>query len=443
MFREYILKKIFENRSNLFLKNYTFDDLLKRAEVIASNLKDEKNIAIIGEKSFDLYASILAVFMSKKTFIPISMLFSKDRIEEILNYTSTILVAKEAKEFIKKMNLKANIIYLDEISQKDNKLNIFSEYVYIMFTSGSTGKPKAIPINETNLKSYLDFVSSKFNITSKDILSQTFDISFDLSMHDIFVSFITGARLVPIPKEYLFMPNKIIKKNKISVFFAVPSVVIYMDKLKLLKDKCPSIRLTLFCGEALPVYIAKKWQECAINSKIYNLYGPTECTIAISYFKFDKNKKYPTSTVPIGEVFDNSSYKIIDNKLFICGDQVFDGYLNAKNRFIYIDGKKYYNTGDLVKESEYGLIYLGREDEQIKLNGYRIELGEIENKAREKGAVAVALYDSKKNEIVLFSDKEVELDLPGYMKPKKVIILKNLPVNKNGKFDKKKLREML
>lgn len=429
-------------KDNYILPDITYEKFEKLVDKISNNLADEKFIAVIGEKSFELYASLIAITIKQKTFIPISMSFNKERIEEILKFTNTIIVTNEAKDYIKKLNIKANFIFLDQLKDTKKEYKIKSDYIYMLFTSGSTGKPKAIPISQTNLLSYLDFVIDKFKINENDIISQTFDISFDLSMHDIFVAILTGAKLIPIQKTYLFMPNKIIKKEKITIWFSVPSVLVYMDKLKLLNDNFNSIRLSLFCGEALPTYLAKKWQK-ATNSKIYNLYGPTEATIAISYFKFvDTN----TKIVPIGKIFDTQEYLIKDDELYLSGSQIFDGYLNTKfSPFEIINNKKYYKTGDLVKQTKYGLEYIARKDNQIKLNGYRIELEEIEAVARENGANSVAVFDDRKNEIVLFSEKKIDLTkhLPSYMLPKRVIIVDKLPLNTNMKFDRKKLKELL
>jgi non-ribosomal peptide synthetase component F len=440
--RELIEKSFAKHRDRHILPGVTYGEFHNLAEKIKNNLPDEKFIAVVGEKSFELYASVIGVVLSGKTFIPVSLSFNKERIEEILKFTDTVIVAPEAEEFVKKLNINVNLLYVNRMDDKKTSFKIESEYVYMLFTSGSTGKPKAIPITQENLLSYINFVVNKFNINSSDVLSQTFDISFDLSMHDIFTAVLTGAKLVPIPKESLFIPNKIIKREKITVWFSVPSVLVYMDKLRLLNDRFESIRLSLFCGEPLPTYLAKKWKQ-AVNGEIYNLYGPTEATIAISFFKF---RDIDTKIVPIGEIFPTQEYLIRNGELYLSGSQIFNGYLNTDScPFETINGKKFYKTGDLVKETKYGLEYIGRKDNQIKLNGYRIELEEIETVARENGANSVAVFDEKRNEIVLFTEKEIDLSgyLPSYMVPKRVVLVDKLPLNTNMKFDRKKLKESL
>ena len=442
MLKNFLQQSFEKFKDNYILSDITYSEFWDLANKIKNNLPDEKFIAVVGDKSFELYASIIGVVLSEKTFIPISLSFNEDRVKEILKFTDTVIVTPEAKEFIEKLDIKANFIFTDDLKNKKTDFKVKSDYVYMMFTSGSIGKPKAIPISQKNLLSYLNFVIDKFKINSNDIVSQTFDISFDLSMHDIFTTVLTGAKLIPIPKAQIFMPNSIIKKEKITIWFSVPSVLTYMDKLKLLNDRFDSIRLSLFCGEPLAAYLAKKWQKC-VSGEIYNLYGPTEATIAISYFKF---KDVDTKIVPIGEIFPSQNYIIKDNELYLSGTQIFNGYLNTDySPFEIIDNKKFYKTGDLVRKTKYGLEYVGRKDNQIKLNGYRIELEEIEAVAREKGANSVAVFDEKRNEIVLFSEKEIDLSkyLPSYMVPKRVVLVDKLPLNTNMKFDRKKLKESL
>jgi len=450
---KFMIKEAIDRFSdNFFMPDIKYHKLKEEVEKISSNITniDENCIAIIGDKSFELYASLFTCVLSDKTYIPISLSFDKDRIKEILNFTNTILVSPEAKEYIKKLDLNVNLIFIDELNHKilsNFVVKTQKQYLYILFTSGSTGKPKAIPISDENLLEYIKEISDICSIKQNDILSQTFDITFDLAMHDIFCAVLNGAKLVPIKKEQLFIPNQIIKKEKITIWFSVPSVVTYMDKLNVLRDNFSSIRLSLFCGEALPIYLVKKWAKLVNNSTIINLYGPTEATIAISYFQFDTDKKYPSSIVPIGKIFKNSNYIIKDGELLISSKQLFDKYLNTdENPFEIIKNKKFYKTGDLVKYDEnFGLLYIGRKDEQIKLNGYRIELKEIENKAKELGVISVAIFNQKNNEIVLFSEKQIDLTnhLPSYMLPKQNIVIEQLPLNSNEKFDRKKLKGML
>ena len=439
------------NIKKFYKKNFMEEKTFEELDLLATKIKNTINyythndkIAILGNKSFEAYSSILAALYSNKTFIPINPNSGIERIKYILDVANvdTIIVCSEAKKVAQKLDIKK--IYLDNLVEKNIKNNTSTKYVYIMFTSGSTGKPKGVPISKQNLLSYLNFVINKFNITYKDKMSQTFNINFDLAMHDIFISFLTGASLYPLTKTDLMFPNKFINNKNITIWFSVPSVIINMDRLKLFKKENSSLRLSLFCGEALPTYIAKKWQTFAKNSEIYNLYGPTETTIAISYYKFKGDEK--DSIVPIGIIFPNHTYKIIDEELLISGPQIFDGYLNSdKNPFITIDNNKYYKTGDIVKIENNILKYVNRKDFDIKFQGYRINLLEIENLIKEKfnilGVCVPKIKNKRVEKLIFFSEKELDPNklktfLPPYMIPD-IIKIDKIKLTQNGKIDRK------
>ena len=357
-------------KSKMFLPAHSFKELHSIALQVKNSINRHTTfdkVAIIGNKSFQCYASILGSVYASKAFIPINPSSGIERIKYILEVSKvdTVVVCKEAINLSNRLT-DYKKIFFDALEDKEFLNNSKSKYIYIIFTSGSTGRPKGVPIGKRNLFSYLNYVIKKFNITENDRISQTFDISFDLSMHDIFLSFLTGATLYPLSKTDLLMPHRFIQKHKLTVWFSVPSVVINMDRLKLLDtNKNSSLRLSLFCGEALPTYIAKKWHQYAINSEIYNLYGPTEATIAISYYKFQGDET--TNILPIGKLFDKNSYKVLNDELLLSGEQVFDGYIGSSNDpFVLIEGKKYYKTGDIVKEKNGILHFINRKDFDIK-----------------------------------------------------------------------------
>jgi len=436
------------------LPGITYAQLHAKAETLATLLRrrDDKYVAVAGEKSAPLYVAVVAAVLAGKTFVPVSLRFDRQRLREVFEMARIILVAPEAREWLASFDLKIEPLFLEAIEKNGNDKSeekampvTPQDDAYVLFTSGTTGVPKAIPISYANLEAYLDYILEKLPVRCDDVVSQTFDISFDLSMHDIFTTFLCGAKLVPIQRSALFMPNKIIEKERITIWFSVPSVAIMMDRLNLLRGTWPSLRRTIFCGEALPVYVAKKWQECATKNEVYNLYGPSELTIAVALHRFDGNKAYPSSIVPIGEVFSTHDYVVQNGELLISGPQRFKGYLNVdKDPFVRIGERLYYKTGDLVEKSEaFGLLYLGRRDNQIKVHGYRIELEEIENTAREMGTVGVALFDEKREEIVLVAERPVDLQgkVPEYMVPKRVIVVDKIPLNINMKFDRKRLQK--
>jgi non-ribosomal peptide synthetase component F len=342
---------------------------------------------------------------------------------------------------------------------------VTNEFAYILFTSGSTGAPKGVPISHQNLVTYVDYMTDALQLNADDKVSQIFDPTFDLSMHDMFVTWLSGACLYVVPDNQLLAPGKFIKQHQLTVWFSVPSTVAIMAKLGMTKaDAYDSIRYSLFCGEPLPVSLAKQWQLAARNSRLINLYGPTEATIACSAHEFNVNHDYQSAYLPIGKAFPHMSFSQSESgELVINGPQVFAGYLNnpckTKETLKLINGALSYFSGDIVAQQQNGeFTYLSRKDDQIKIQGFRVELSEIDTLAQtflnNPLVQSVATPKHMPQTITVFicdaADKEVEQSLmnclkhklPTYMLPKKVIWLDSMPLNSNGKIDKLALHSM-
>ena len=301
-------------------------------------------------------------------------------------------------------------------------------------------------------------------------------------MHDILLCFSSGACLYSIPERSLMAPAKYIKEHEITFWFSVPSVVSFMNSFKMLKENSfPAIRCSLFCGEALTVENAVAWQKAAPNSLVENIYGPTEATIAFTRYKWEKglgSSEFEKGYVPIGEAFKGLTTEVVDENGDVCalgqtgelllgGDQLSPGYWHDayKTREIFIERSeqgvrsRWYKTGDLVKKSKFGLVFLGRLDSQVKINGHRVELGEIENALRKEAdtsfAVAITLplnsdnatkvvafvAQSQKNEMQI--KDRLKLSLAPYMVPQEIHFLDSFPLNANGKIDRKEIAKRL
>jgi amino acid adenylation domain-containing protein len=357
------------------------------------------------------------------------------------------------------------------------------EIAYLLFTSGSTGRPKAVMVSHGNATHFVEMAVRRYRIDPEDRLSQTFDLTFDLSVFDMFVAWTAGACLCCPSEGQKILPATYILGDRLSVWFSVPSIGLSMSRLRMLRpDQYPGLRLVLFCGEALPVEVAEAWQRAAPNAIIENLYGPTELTVACTAYTWRPDASAAESVrgvVPIGEPLPGMQALVVDEhcqevspgedgELLMTGPQLSLGYLEDPVRtmaaFVQPPGRKdvYYRTGDRVRRPAQAgepMHFLGRFDGQVKVRGHRVEVGEVEAALRERpgvdGAVVLPwpVTAAGADGLVAFVsgrvldpddlERSVRERLPTYMHPSAVHVLSEFPLNQNGKVDRRALASRL
>lgn len=355
---------------------------------------------------------------------------------------------------------------------------------YILFTSGSTGQPKGVPVTHGNARHFLDAMQRRYAIVAADRFSQTFDQTFDLSIFDLFLAWQCGASVYSLSPVELLAPDGFINRNELTVWFSVPSVAAQMRKRNRLRPNVlPSLRWSLFCGEPLPRASAELWQAAAPNSVVENLYGPTELTIACLIHRWVPDLSPPlchNEIVPIGRPIEGLAAMQLDDALLpvaaggdgelcVSGPQTTPGYwkdpARAAERFVWIplaagEQRRFYRTGDRVRRLPNGeYVFLGRTDFQIKLLGHRVELGEVEAALRRDPRVAdVAalgwpVVEGSAQAIVAFVtgnqvdasalEEVARQSLPAWSVPRSIHLLDAMPLNANGKIDRKALAQRL
>ena len=358
-------------------------------------------------------------------------------------------------------------------------VGVTSDAAHILFTSGSTGVPKGVVIDHANVTAFVQWGVDYFGMGPGDRISGHSPFAFDLSTFDIYGALCSGAELHLVPPELNLIAKKLvafISEWELTQWFSVPSVLTYIASFDAIQlGDLPALERLIWCGEVFPTASLVHWMERLPEVTFTNLYGPTETTIASSYYTVPDIPADATAAVPIGVPCTDEELLVLDEDLrevppgvvgdlYIGGVGLSPGYWRNEEAtaaaFIEWAGRRIYRTGDLATTAEDGLVFFrGRSDTQIKSRGHRIELGEIEtalatlSQLREGAVVAVATGGFEGATIccayVPADDEEVsprgirralaEL-LPSYMMPTKWQALERLPKNSNGKVDKSALK---
>lgn len=462
----------------------SYGELARKSFALAEKLKRNgarggKIIGMYTTHSVETFIGIWGVILSGNAYMPIEQTYPSERINYMLTNASISILLTNSK-LPDNVNFNGAVMDIAKHcepsnGQTDSSPDVKGEdLVYVIYTSGSTGFPKGVMVQHSALLNYLSWAISQYEIGHEDVMPLYSSFGFDLSVTTLFAPLLAGGTVVIYRDDgEHYVLYRIFDDNNCTLIKMTPA---HMELIKGLNNSRRSIKRMIIGGESLSASLASSVAESFCGDIIiYNEYGPTEATVGCMVHRYHPEEK--GDTVPIGIPAANTRLYVLDKnknplpiryegELYVAGDGLSKGYLQLEEltaeRFVAgenLSEKRMYKTGDIVKFIDLNCLeYLGRVDNQIKINGFRVELAEIERCIANYRGVgsAVALdiqcgdtlvirgfytFDSKYCDKGLWdyiSDR-----LPKYMIPSDLIRLEMMPLTGNGKVDIVKLRGII
>lgn len=469
----------------------TYRQLNEQADRLAQVLR-QKGIApniiagIFLQRSAGLIISILAVLKAGGCYLPIDTDLPASRVAFLVadSHCQVLITDDECTHTLPGLpSPGTRIVNLDHletapvVALHPGYVSTAHNLAYIIYTSGTTGKPKGVMIEHRSLVNYITWASAVYIKESKATFPLFTTISFDLTVTSVFTPLLTGNTIVIYREEDKeLLVEKVIADNKVNVIKLTPShlKIIAAGSYPITSEN-NHIKRFIVGGEQLETWLARAiYDKFGGQVEIYNEYGPTEATVGCMIYQYDPQDTW--INIPIGLPAANTGIYLLDKylrpvpagingELYISGEAVARGYLFndelTSQRFIadpFVPNRKMYKTGDIARRLPNGIIaYIGRFDQQVKINGHRVELAEIENVLLGHEKVEQALVVVKKNsngqqklyayytclEVVEEKDLAAYLagKLPHYMIPALLIRIDTIPLTSNGKVDHAALPE--
>ncbi|WP_354370148.1 amino acid adenylation domain-containing protein, partial [Variovorax atrisoli] len=444
--------------------------------LMAQGVGPEVLVGIAVERSVEMVVGILGIVKAGGAYVPLDPEYPGDRLAYMVEDSGIgmLLTQSHLRSLIPGAEA-LRILDLDTLDlsgepDSNPEVELHGEHLaYVIYTSGSTGRPKGAANRHRSLHNRLAWMQQAYELGATDTVLQKTPFSFDVSVWEFFWPLMYGAKLVVAHPGDHRDPQRLVEligRQQVNTLHFVPSMLQAFLAYEGAKT-CTSLKRIVCSGEALPAEARDKVFARLPQAKLYNLYGPTEAAIDVTHWTCRDDG---SSQVPIGRPISQTQAYVLDGslnevpagvagELYLGGINLARGYLKraglTAERFIATDnGSRLYRTGDLVRWNNEGqLEYLGRIDHQVKVRGFRIELGEIEaglqaqEEVREAVVVAnegpagtrlVAYVSGQGIDTAVLKQKLGEA-LPDYMVPSVIVELQALPLNANGKVDRKAL----
>ncbi len=467
----------------------SYGELNRQANRLAHALRQrgvgaETVVGICMERSLEMVVALLGILKAGGAYLPIDPGYPAERIAYMLNDAQPVcvLVHNAIQDVLPPdmpvIDLQTEQAALAAYSGENLQLPMSAQHpAYVMYTSGSTGHPKGAILVHQGIVNRLLWMQREYQLDESDRILQKTPFGFDVSVWEFFWPLMVGACLHLLPpgahRDSLRMAE-VIERQVITTLHFVPSMLsVFLDSVTTLT--CTSLKRVICSGEALSASLQQRFFDRLPAAKLHNLYGPTEASIDVTYWACHADRD--ETVVPIGYPIANMGVYLLDRhlnpvptgvmgELFISGIGLARGYLNRSeltaDRFIPHpfdeNGSRMYRSGDLARFRRDGSIeYLGRTDHQVKLRGVRIELGEIEAALRRHpeirdAVVVVADTPGSEHQILMAyavsSNAKPDTEalhtflrafLTEHMVPSIFMWLDELPLNANGKIDRKAL----
>jgi D-alanine--poly(phosphoribitol) ligase subunit 1 len=430
---------------------------------------------MLGHREPEMLIAFLGAVKSGRPYVPLDTVLPQQRIDKILAISRPALLL--TPEDVTKLSSSAAVAPATSVRRDDP--------FYILFTSGSTGEPKGVIVTLGCLEHFVAWMleEQKFVPLGETFLN-TAPFSFDLSVMDLYCSLTTGGTLFSISRDLVENPKMLYRalgNSGATTWVSTPSFAqMCLVEEKFAEGMLPRIRRFLFCGETLAAQTAAGLLERFSRAQVWNMYGPTEATVATTSVLIDRSILEKYSALPVGRAMPGTDVFVVNRagetlpanergEIVIAGPNVSPGYLGRPDLtaavFFEHCGRGAYRTGDQGRFRDALLFFEGRMDSQLKLSGYRIELGDVEanllalasvrdavvtpvikNGAAQSLAAFVVLSSQTETshfELTQSLRRQLAKRLPVYMLPRKFVFLDAFPLTANGKADRARLAESL
>lgn len=447
-------------------RTLTYNELWFEAMSYGHLIEEKTNkgdvVGLYMNRSASTIAAMIGALITGRVYMPLDQSLPNSRLLHMTTQAEAKLVIADAEM---SFDYKGAVVDSD-ISEYSScqLLSEPSQIGYIIFTSGSTGKPKGVSIRQRSINNLVEALRPQFDGKRKDVALLS-SFGFDASVQTIYNTLLNGHTLHIVPEDTKRSGEDLLKfynEQKIDISDGTPAHLRLIGRTIASESILPS--QFVIGGEALLNRDVAPLFENTDGITITNVYGPTECCVDSTAFNITSDNYKTYKSYPIGKPLQNYFHAIVDHRLksvpegmvgelLIAGDGVAAGYVNAptltEERFVVMDNERWYRTGDMVYENDGLIHYVGREDDQVKVNGYRIELNEIKHVIQGHddvvdchvfidGDAIVACYIGHLRKEAL--NDYLSDFLASFMMPSRLIQVDQIPLTASGKIDVDKLK---